>query len=155
MTESGKRLKTMRTDRSTRGVAYVDTHNAETQSRNRMEILYLKEHTSCSYYSKDNQDGFSYHKFCDMGTGMDIDTSKADCILFVMKGSVDLSCDECRKRLSAGGMICLHRKCLCKVHPQWDGSIVIMRFGKEIHSCGKFSLSQLCDGPSRLNLPHP
>lgn len=54
-----------------------------------MELFYLNEHTSCYNYSKSMQEGFRYYKF-DEGLNHEEELVK-DCILFVLKGSLQFS----------------------------------------------------------------
>ena len=112
-----------------------------------MGILHLKEHTSCYNYTKCIREGFSYHKLCDIE--MEKEINEADCILFVIEGALEISCNGEKLKLLAGNMICLGRGSICTVYSQGKGSIVIALFDNTIQSCEKVSFSQL----NRLNSP--
>ena len=68
-----------------------------------MELFYLNEHTSCYNYSKSMQEGFRYYKF-DEGLNHEEELVK-DCILFVLKGSLQFSCNGFQFTVSSGEMV--------------------------------------------------
>lgn len=68
-----------------------------------MELFYLNEHTSCYNYSKSMQEGFRYYKF-DEGLNHEEKLVK-DCILFVLKGSLQFSCNGFQFTVSSGEMV--------------------------------------------------
>lgn len=112
-----------------------------------MGLLYLKEHTSCYNYTKCIREGFLYHKFCNIE--MDKEINEADCILFVIEGALEMSCNGERLKLLAGNMICFSRGSICTFYSQRKGSIVIALFDNAVQSCEKVAFSQL----DRLNSP--
>lgn len=68
-----------------------------------MELFYLNEHTSCYNYSKSMQEGFRYYKF-DEGLNHEEELVK-DCILFVLKGSLQFSGNGFQFTVSSGEMV--------------------------------------------------
>ncbi len=75
-----------------------------------MELFYLNEHTSCYNYSKSVQEGFRYYKF-DEGLNHEEELVK-DCILFVLKGSLQFSCNGFQFTVSSGEMVFFCRESL-------------------------------------------
>ena len=75
-----------------------------------MELFYLSEHTSCYHYSKCMQEGFRHYKF-DKGLNHEEQLIK-DCILFVLKGNLQLSCNGFQLTISEGKMEFLCRDSL-------------------------------------------
>lgn len=106
-----------------------------------MGILYLKEHTSCYNYSKYIQEGFLCYRFSEIETEEEF--NGGDCILFVIEGEVDLSCNGEHLRLSSGYMICLSRGSVCKILSCNKGCIIIAQFDHAVQSCEKESFSIL------------
>lgn len=112
-----------------------------------MGILYLKEHTSCYNYTKCIREGFLYYNFCKIE--MDEETNEANCILFVIEGELEMSCNGKKLKLLAGNMICFGRGSTYKIYSRGKGSIVIAQFDNAVQSCEKVSFSQL----NSLNSP--
>ncbi|MBY2902143.1 MULTISPECIES: AraC family transcriptional regulator [Bacteroides] len=106
-----------------------------------MGLLYLKEHTSCYNYTKCIREGFLYYKF--QQREIHQERNEADCILFVMEGDLEISCNGEKLKLSAGNMICFSRGSICNIHSPGQGSIVIAQFDNAVQSCEKVSFSQL------------
>lgn len=106
-----------------------------------MGILYLKEHTSCYNYAKCIREGFLYYESLKIET--DEETHETDCILFVMEGELELSCNGERVKLSAGNMICCSRRSMFRIFSQGKVSIVIAQFDISVQGCEKISFSQL------------
>lgn len=106
-----------------------------------IRILYLKEHTSCYNYTKYIREGFLYYNFSNIE--MAEETTEADCILFVMEGELEISCNGKKLKLLAGNMICFARGSICKIYSREKGSIVIALFDNAVQSCEKISLSNL------------
>ena len=78
-----------------------------------MEFFYLNEHTSCYNYSKSMQEGFRYYKF-DEGLNHEEKLVK-DCILFVLKGCLQFSCNGFQFTVSSGEMVFFCRDSLFNV----------------------------------------
>ena len=106
-----------------------------------MEIFSLKEHVSCYNYAKCIREGFSYYE--SSKTETDEGPHETDCILFVMEGELELSCNGERIKLPAGNMICCSRESMYRVFSQGKVSIVIAQFDNAVQSCEKVSFSQL------------
>ena len=64
-----------------------------------MKLFYLNEHKSCYNYARCVQEGFQYYTF-DKGLEHEEELQN-DCILFVLKGSLRLSCNEFQFTISA------------------------------------------------------
>lgn len=106
-----------------------------------MGLLYLKEHTSCYNYAKCIREGFLYYE--SFNTETDEEIHGTDCILFVMEGELELSCNGERIKLPAGHMICCGRESMCRIFSRGKVSIVIAQFDNIAQGCEKISFSQL------------
>lgn len=106
-----------------------------------MGIFSLKEHVSCYNYAKCIREGFSYYE--NSKIEMDEGVHETDCILFVMEGELELSCNGERIKLPAGNMICCSRGSMYRIFSQGKASIVIAQFDNAVQSCEKVSFSQL------------
>lgn len=106
-----------------------------------MELFYLEEQTSCYNYSKFIEEGFRYYKF---GEGLTHEEILAkDCILFVLKGSLRLSCDEYNNIVSAGRMAFLCRETLFNIYSLEKCEVVAAIFESGVWGCQKASFSEL------------
>lgn len=106
-----------------------------------MGILYLKEHTSCYNYAKYIREGFLYYENLKIET--DEETDDTDCILFVIEGELELSCNGESLKLPAGHMVCFGRKCRCRMYSPGKVSMVIAQFDISVSSCERMSFLQL------------
>lgn len=75
-----------------------------------MKLFYLNEHKSCYNYARCVQEGFQYYIF-DEGLEHEEELQN-DCILFVLKGSLRLSCNEFQFTISEGKMVFVCRESL-------------------------------------------
>ena len=104
-------------------------------------ILYLEEHTSCYNYRKCIREGFLYYKFRSGETHEEV--SENDCILFVMEGELEVSCNGERRILSDRSMVCFGRGNRFRIHSPGNGRVVIAQFDNAMQSCEKMSFSRL------------
>ena len=106
-----------------------------------MELFYLSEHTSCYHYSKCMQEGFRHYKF-DKGLNHEEKLIK-DCILFVLKGNLQLSCNGFQLTISEGKMEFLCRDSLFSMCALEKCEVITAMFEGGIWSCQKASFSEL------------
>ena len=106
-----------------------------------MELFYLSEHTSCYHYSKCMQEGFRHYKF-DKGLNHEEQLIK-DCILFVLKGNLQLSCNGFQLTISEGKMEFLCRDSLFSMCALEKCEVITAMFEGGIWSCQKASFSEL------------
>lgn len=106
-----------------------------------MGLFYLREHTSCYNYARCVQEGFLYYSL-DKGVTHEEEAVK-DCILFVLKGSLQFSCNEFKFVLSAGQMAFFHRGSLFKTDSLEKSEIVLALFEGGMWSCEKALFSEL------------
>jgi len=106
-----------------------------------MGLLYLREHMSCYNYSKCVQEGFLYYDL-DKGISHEEEAVK-DCILFVLKGSLQFHCNEFEFILPAGKMVFFHRGSLFKTYSLEKSEIVVAMFEGGVWACEKALFSEL------------
>lgn len=106
-----------------------------------MELFYLSEHTSCHHYSKCMQEGFRHYKF-NKGLNHEEQPIK-DCILFVVKGSIRLSCNDLQLTLSERKMAFLSRDSLFSMYALENCEVITAMFDGGAWPCQKASLSEL------------
>ena len=106
-----------------------------------MELFYLNEHTSCYNYSKSVQEGFRYYKF-DEGLNHEEELVK-DCILFVLKGSLQFSCNGFQFTVSSGEMVFFCRESLFNTQSLEKCEVVAALFEGGAWPCQKASFSKL------------
>ena len=99
-----------------------------------MELFYLNEHTSCYNYSKSMQEGFRYYKF-DEGLNHEEELVK-DCILFVLKGSLQFSCNGFQFTVSSGEMVFFCRTTVSLFTTSVSESAITGRSGPFACDCG-------------------
>ena len=106
-----------------------------------MELFYLNEHTSCYNYSKSMQEGFRYYKF-DEGLNHEEELVK-DCILFVLKGSLQFSCNGFQFTVSSGEMVFFCRDSLFNTQSLEKCEVVAALFEGGVWPCQRASFSEL------------
>ena len=106
-----------------------------------MELFYLNEHTSCYNYSKSMQEGFRYYKF-DEGLNYEEELVK-DCILFVLKGSLQFSCNGFQFTVSSGEMVFFCRDSLFNTQSLEKCEVVAALFEGGVWPCQRASFSEL------------
>lgn len=106
-----------------------------------MELFYLSEHTSCYHYSKCMQEGFRHYKF-DEGLNHEEQLVK-DCILFVLKGNLRLSCNGFQLTIPKGKMAFLCRDSLFSMCALESCEVITAMFEGGIWPCQKASFSEL------------
>lgn len=108
-----------------------------------MSIFYLDEHTPCHYYNKTGENSFKYFE----AKAGDSYNGKINnhYIVFLLKGSVNLSCNEFEMKLSSGEMLFIHRNTLLKYLTLEESEFVIAVFENVTNLCTKTALSQLLD----------
>ena len=106
-----------------------------------MELFYLNERTSCYNYSKSMQEGFRYYKF-DEGLNHEEELLK-DCILFVLKGSLQFSCNGFQFTVSSGEMVFFCRDSLFNTQSLEKCEVVAALFEGGVWPCQRASFSEL------------
>lgn len=106
-----------------------------------MELFYLSEHTSCYHYSKCMQEGFRYYKFDEELNHEE--QLVEDCILFVLKGNLRLSCNGFQLTISEGKMVFLCRDSLFSMCVQESCEVITAMFKGGVWPCQKASFSEL------------
>ena len=106
-----------------------------------MELFYFNEHTSCYNYSKSMQEGFRYYKF-DEGLNHEEELVK-DCILFVLKGSLQFSCNGFQFTVSSGEMVFFCRDSLFNTQSLEKCEVVAALFEGGVWPCQRASFSEL------------
>ena len=90
-----------------------------------MKLFYLNEHKSCYNYARCVQEGFQYYIF-DEGLEHEEELQN-DCILFVLKGSLRLSCNEFQFTISEGKMVFVCRESLFSTYSLEKCEVVVVR----------------------------
>lgn len=105
-----------------------------------MSIFYLDEHTSCNYYNT----GENSFKYFEMKAG-DTYNGKVNnhYIVFLLKGSANMSCNEFDIRLSSGEMLFIHRNTLFRYKMLENSEFVVAVFNSVTNLCAQSALSQL------------
>ena len=106
-----------------------------------MKLFYLNEHKSCYNYARCVQEGFQYYIF-DEGLEHEEELQN-DCILFVLKGSLRLSCNEFQFTISEGKMVFVCRESLFSTYSLEKCEVVVALFEGGIWPCQKVSFSEL------------
>ena len=88
-----------------------------------MKLFCLNEHTSCYNYARCVQEGFRYYTF-DKGLEHEEELQN-DCILFVLKGSLRLSCNEFQFTISEGKMVFVCRESLFSTYSLEKCEVVV------------------------------
>ena len=91
-----------------------------------MKLFYLNEHKSCYNYARCVQEGFQYYTF-DKGLEHEEELQN-DCILFVLKGSLRLSCNEFQFTISEGQMVFVCRESLFSTYSLEKCEVVVALF---------------------------
>lgn len=106
-----------------------------------MGILYLKEHLSCNYYNKGGKVTFDYYQASE--GRIHRGTVNSHYIIFTLKGSVNISCNEYNIKLIAGQMLFIHRHTLLNYQTLEDSEFIVVFFESVVNLCTKSSLSGL------------
>lgn len=109
-----------------------------------MGVNYLAEHISCIYYTKDIKLGFKYYEV-KKGVSLREVSGKGNYIVFVLKGGVQLSCNEFDMIARTGEMIFIHRNSLVKYENLEDSEYVVAIFENITQLCVKTALAELME----------
>ncbi len=109
-----------------------------------MAINYLKEHTSCIYYTHQVAFGFKIFEVEKSDKPHEV-AEKANYILFVLEGCVRLRCNEFNMTVNAGNMVFIHRNCLVEYKNLDDSKYIIAYFESINQLCAKNALASLVE----------
>lgn len=109
-----------------------------------MGINYLAEHKSCLYYAKDIVYGFQYYEV-EKGVTFRKIPRKGNYIVFVLKGSVKLACNEFDMIAHKGEMVFIHRNSCVKYENLEDSEYVVAMFESITQLCVKTALAELVE----------
>lgn len=108
-----------------------------------MELLYIPEHTACHHYISDVKVGFMYADLKE-GEYFNKQNKPENHLLFVLGGSVEVSCDEYRNRVfKAGEMFFLPKMSDSEGRMLEDSSMLILAYSNQISLCEKKSMQDL------------
>lgn len=107
-----------------------------------MGINYLAEHKSCIYYDKNISLGFKYFEI-KKNISLRRITGKANYLVFVLKGSVQIRCNEFEMTAHGGEMIFIHRNSLVKYKNLEDSEYIVAIFENITQLCVKIALAEL------------
>lgn len=115
-----------------------------------MSLFYVEEHVSCSHYLTDIKFGFSVK---DIQAKFDIDTERllSNYIVFILKGSVSIACNEnTLQNMQAGEMILLPKSSHVWGKAEEGSKVVVFKFDHIAHLCNKYALQNLLPYTERI-----
>ncbi|MEG1649059.1 MAG: helix-turn-helix domain-containing protein [Rikenellaceae bacterium] len=108
-----------------------------------MELLYIPEHTACHNYISDIKVGFMCPDL-KKGEYFEKQNKPENHLIFILSGSVNVSCNEYRNRVfKAGEIIFLPKMSDCEGSILEDSSMVILAYSNQVSLCDKKALQAL------------
>lgn len=108
-----------------------------------MELLYIPEHTACHNYISDVKVGFMCPEL-KKGEYFNKQSKPENHLIFILSGSVTVSCDEYRDRIfKAGELFFLPKMSDCEGRALENSSMVILAYSNQVTLCDKKSLEEL------------
>lgn len=110
---------------------------------NVMNLLYVDEHVSCSHYLTDIKSGFSL-KCIQESFDIHSERLSSNYIIFVLEGSVSITCNEnTLENIQAGQMILLPKSSFVYGKVEEKGKFIVYMFDHIYHLCNKYALQNL------------